>query len=127
MWGSAPGSGVVFEVRLLLLLRDPHGVRETEPGNPPDDAALIDLRQCRRGCNALIALAVEEITRKREKTISGEVTGVTRSEVTVKVKTLNKEDIVTVPANDVAGIAWSGEPPEFLFAISPRAGISSTL
>ena len=63
--GSAPGSGVAFKVRLLLLLHHPHGVRETDPGNSAHDAALIDLCQRRRGCKALIALAVEEIRDRR--------------------------------------------------------------
>jgi tetratricopeptide (TPR) repeat protein len=55
--------------------------------------------------------AAETITRKREKTLSGEVSGMTKTEISVKVKT-PKEDTIKVAGNDITSIAWSGEPPE---------------
>jgi tetratricopeptide (TPR) repeat protein len=54
------------------------------------------------------ARAAETINRKRDKAISGEVTGMTKTEVTVKV-TAPKADTIKVPANEIASIAWSGE------------------
>ena len=52
--------------------------------------------------------AAETITRKRDKPISGEVTAVSKTEVTVKVKT-PKEDTLKVPANEIQSIAWTGD------------------
>src|SRR6516165_1802437 len=63
------------------------------------------------GLTASRAQAAETITRKREKAISGEVTGVTKTEVSVKVKT-PKEDTLKITPNEITNIAWSGEPPE---------------
>lgn len=55
--------------------------------------------------------ATETINRKREKAISGEVTGVSKTEVTIKV-TAPKADTVKVAPNDIVSIIWTGEPPE---------------
>ena len=57
------------------------------------------------------AAAAETITRKRDKQISGEVSGVSKTEVTVKVKT-PKEDTIKVPANEIQSIAWTGDTPD---------------
>ena len=57
------------------------------------------------------ALAIETITRKREKPLSGEVSGVSKTEVTVKVKS-PKEDTLKLPANEILSIAWTGDVPE---------------
>src|SRR4029077_6338131 len=55
--------------------------------------------------------AAETITRKRDKQISGEVSRVSTTEVTVKVKT-PKEDTIKVPANEIQSIAWTGDTPD---------------
>src|SRR5262249_14281604 len=60
---------------------------------------------------AMPASAADTITRKRDKSLSGEVTAVSKTEVTVKV-TSPKSDTIKVPANDIVNIAWSGEAPE---------------
>jgi tetratricopeptide (TPR) repeat protein len=65
--------------------------------------------------------SAETIIRKREKNLSGEVSSVTKTEVQVKVKT-PKEDTIKVPANDIATIEWSGEPPECKVARSDENG-----
>lgn len=57
------------------------------------------------------AFAIETINRKRDKPISGEVSGVSKTEVTVKVKT-PKEDTIKVPANEILSIAWTGDTPD---------------
>ena len=57
------------------------------------------------------ASATETITRKREKPLSGEVSGVSKTEVTVKVKS-PKEDTLKLPANEILSIAWTGDAPE---------------
>jgi tetratricopeptide (TPR) repeat protein len=67
------------------------------------------------------AVAAENITRKRDKPISGDVTDVSKTEVTVKVKT-PKEETIKVPANDVQSISWTGDPPEANVARSDDAG-----
>jgi tetratricopeptide (TPR) repeat protein len=67
------------------------------------------------------AWAAETINRKREKNLSGEVSSVTKTEVQVKAKT-PKEDTIKVPANDIASIEWSGEPPECKVARSDENG-----
>lgn len=67
------------------------------------------------------APAAETVTRKHDKPVLGDVTGVSKTEVTVKVKGA-KEDTVKVPANDVQGISWTGEPPEANLARSDEAG-----
>jgi tetratricopeptide (TPR) repeat protein len=66
------------------------------------------------------AFAAESVTRKHEKPLSGEVTGVSKTEVTVKVKT-PREETLTIPASEVQNIAWSGEPPEANLARSDEA------
>ncbi len=55
--------------------------------------------------------AAETITRKREKPVAGEVSGMTKTDVSIKVKS-PKEDTLKIPSNEIASIAWSGEPPE---------------
>ena len=67
------------------------------------------------------AFAEEKVTRKREKPLSGEVTGVTKTEVTIKIKT-PKEETVKLPANDVISIAWTGESPECNLARADENG-----
>jgi tetratricopeptide (TPR) repeat protein len=67
------------------------------------------------------ARAAESITRKRDKPISGDVTEVSKTEVTVKVKS-PKEETLKIPANEVQSIAWTGEPPEANLARSDDAG-----
>lgn len=67
------------------------------------------------------ALASETIFRKREKNLSGDVTGVSRTEVTIKVKT-PKEETVKVPANDIVNIEWTGQPAETKMAVSDENG-----
>ena len=57
------------------------------------------------------AAAADTINRKREKPVSGEVSGMSKTEVTIKV-TAPKADTIKVTANDIASIAWNGEPPE---------------
>jgi tetratricopeptide (TPR) repeat protein len=57
------------------------------------------------------ASAAETINRKRDKPLSGEVSAVSKTEVTIKVKT-PKEDTVKVPANDILSIAWTGDTAE---------------
>jgi hypothetical protein len=46
--------------------------------------------------------------RSNEKTVGGDITSVTKTEVVVTQKVGNKEE--TVPANDIAYIEWDGEP-----------------
>lgn len=69
----------------------------------------------------ITASAAETILRKREKNVSGDVTAVSATEVTVKVKT-PKEDTIKVPANDIASIVWTGEPPELNVARNDENG-----
>ena len=71
--------------------------------------------------NGAYAWSAETVNRKREKNLSGEVASVTKTEVQVKVKT-PKEETVKVPANDVASIEWTGEPPECKVARSDENG-----
>lgn len=61
------------------------------------------------------AFSVETINRKRDKPLSGDVTSVSKTEVTVKVKT-PKEETIKVPANVVQNIAWTGESKELISA-----------
>lgn len=65
--------------------------------------------------------SAETITRKREKPLSGEVVGVSKTEVQVKVKT-PKEDTIAVSANDIASIAWTGESADCNVARSDENG-----
>ncbi len=57
------------------------------------------------------ARAAEQITRKRDKPLSGEVSGVSKTEVTIKGKP-PKEDTIKVPANEIQSIAWTGDTPD---------------
>lgn len=70
---------------------------------------------------AVPAAAIDNVTRKREKNLTGEVSAVSKTEVSVKVKT-PKEDTIKVAANDVESIAWTGEPPEFNLARGDEKG-----
>lgn len=65
--------------------------------------------------------AAETINRKREKAMSGEITGVSKNEITVKVK-VPKEETKTVPANDVESIAWEKMAPEYNLALGDEKG-----
>ncbi len=58
---------------------------------------------------ASVASAAETINRKRDKPVPGEVTGVSKTEVTVKN---SKGDTIKVPANEIQSIAWTGDTPE---------------
>lgn len=71
--------------------------------------------------HGLAVQAAETVTRKREKPLSGEVTEVNRTEVIVKVKS-PRDETIRVPANDVLGISWTGEPPDANLARSDDAG-----
>src|SRR5690606_15375899 len=54
------------------------------------------------------ALAVDTVTRKSvERRAAGEVTSVSKAEVTVKPKA---GPATTVPANDIQSIDWDGQP-----------------
>src|SRR5580765_8814014 len=55
------------------------------------------------------AMSAETINRKRDKPLSGEVTGVSKTEVTVKN---TKGDTIKVPANEILSIAWTGDTPD---------------
>ncbi len=57
------------------------------------------------------ARATEQINRKREKPVSGEITSVSKTEVAIKV-TAPKADTIKVTPNDIVSIIWTGEPPE---------------
>ncbi len=65
------------------------------------------------------ALASETINLKRGKAIPGDVTGVSKLEVTVKN---TKGDTTKVPANEIASIAWTGDTPETGVARSDENG-----
>ncbi len=58
-----------------------------------------------------LAGAADTINRKRDKPVSGEISGMSKTEVTIKV-TAPKADTIKVAPNDIASIAWNGEPPE---------------
>ncbi|MGQ0637441.1 MAG: hypothetical protein ACT4QC_22780 [Planctomycetaceae bacterium] len=75
---------------------------------------LMAILWCRPG------LAVETVTRKHDKPLSGEVTGVSKTEVTVKVKS-PREETLTIPANEIQHIGWTGESPETNLARSDEA------
>jgi tetratricopeptide (TPR) repeat protein len=59
----------------------------------------------------------ENIVRRNEKPLSGEVTAVTRTAVSVKIKT-PKEETIEVPANEIVNIIWTGEAPDWNVARS---------
>src|SRR5262245_54733112 len=65
--------------------------------------------------------AGETINRKREKALSGEVAGVSKTEVTIKAKT-PKEETIKVPASDISSIEWTGQPAETKMALSDENG-----
>jgi tetratricopeptide (TPR) repeat protein len=54
------------------------------------------------------ARAADQINRRRDKALSGEITGMSKTEVTIKVTT-PKADTIKIPANEIASIAWTGE------------------
>ncbi|MFN0054633.1 MAG: tetratricopeptide repeat protein [Planctomycetales bacterium] len=66
------------------------------------------------------ASGAETITRRGDKPVSGDVTGSSRLEVTIKVKN-PKEETVAIPANQIQNIAWTGESPEANLARSDEA------
>src|SRR5713101_4985588 len=68
------------------------------------------------------ARANETINRKRDKPVSGEVTGVTKTEVTIKV-TSPKADTLKIPANEISSIAWTGEAPDANVARKDEEGL----
>src|SRR5262245_38539407 len=70
---------------------------------------------------ALPAGAADTVTRKRERPVSGEVSDISKTEVSVKV-TAPKADTIKVPANEILGIEWNGEPPECKVARSDENG-----
>jgi len=57
------------------------------------------------------AFGLETVTRRGGKSVSGDVSEISKTEVVVKVKT-PKEETVSIPANEVLNIAWSGEAAE---------------
>ncbi len=59
----------------------------------------------------------EAITRRGSKNVSGDVSEVTKTDITVRVKT-PKEETITIPANEILTIAWTGEAPEAAVARS---------
>lgn len=67
-------------------------------------------------------LAVDAVQRKSVKApVSGEVTDVSKTEVTVKPIGSGKEP-VKIPANDINSITWTGEPPGLNLARSDETG-----
>jgi len=68
-----------------------------------------------------LVFAAETVIRKGSKNVSGDVASVDKTEVTVKVK-VPKEETVTIPANEVVSISWTGEAPEAGVARSDDAG-----
>lgn len=59
----------------------------------------------------LTAHAADTVVRRGSKNVSGDIASVDKSEVTVKVK-VPKEETVTIPANEIVSISWTGEAPE---------------
>lgn len=70
---------------------------------------------------SLSASGVETIARRHDRPISGDVTAVSKTEVTVRVRN-PREETITIPANEVENISWSGEPPETNLARSDETG-----
>src|SRR5580765_5665085 len=70
---------------------------------------------------ALPAGAADTVNRKRERPVSGEVSAISKTEVSVKV-TAPKADTIKVPANEILGIEWNSEPPECKVARSDENG-----
>lgn len=56
-----------------------------------------------------MASASETINRKRDKPLAGDVTAVSKTEVTIKN---SKGDSIKVPANEIQSIAWTGDTPD---------------
>jgi tetratricopeptide (TPR) repeat protein len=77
----------IVAVRLAILL----GVLQLLPGSSSE--------------------AMETIVRRGGKNVSGDVAEISKTEVVVKTKGA-KEETVTIPANEVISIAWTGEAPE---------------
>jgi tetratricopeptide (TPR) repeat protein len=68
------------------------------------------------------ALANETINRKHgEKSLAGEVTGVSKTEVTLKSS--SKGETIKVPANEIVSIDWTGDPPDLKVARSDENGM----
>ncbi|MBS0261438.1 MAG: tetratricopeptide repeat protein [Planctomycetes bacterium] len=66
--------------------------------------------------------ANETINRKRDKPVSGEVTAVSKTEVTVKV-TSPKADTLKIPANEIVSIDWTGDSPDLKVARQDENGL----
>lgn len=65
------------------------------------------------------ATAVDTVYRKSDrKTISGDVEQITPDEITIN----SRSKSVTIPANDVQAVKWSGEPPTLQVARSDERG-----
>jgi tetratricopeptide (TPR) repeat protein len=78
-------------------------------------ALLIGLLQI-----SAIASAADVIVRKSEPgLLSGEITAVSKAEVTLKPQ---KGDSLKIPANDIASINWQGEPAGMNIARSDETG-----
>jgi tetratricopeptide (TPR) repeat protein len=58
-----------------------------------------------------VVLGAETVVRRGGKNVSGDVSEISKTEVVVKTKGA-KEETVTIPANEVVSIAWTGEAPE---------------
>lgn len=71
--------------------------------------------------SAPVARSAETINRKRDKPLTGDVTEVSKTEVTIKVKN-PKEETLRIPAIDIQSISWTGEPPEANVARSDDTG-----
>ena len=65
--------------------------------------------------------AVETVARKGEKAVSGEITDISKTEVTIKAKS-PKDETIKIPANEVQSISWTGEVPEANLARGDEAG-----
>lgn len=65
--------------------------------------------------------AAETVARKHEKALTGEITDISKTEVTIKVKS-PKDETVVVPANEVQSISWTGESPEANLARGDETG-----
>jgi tetratricopeptide (TPR) repeat protein len=90
----------------------------TVSSNPP-----ILWRVAILGCFlALSSVALgDTLTRKHDKPLAGEVTDVSKTEVTIKVKS-PREETIKVPANAVISITWTGEPADLSQARSEENG-----
>jgi tetratricopeptide (TPR) repeat protein len=68
------------------------------------------------------AVANETINRKRgDKAVAGEVTGVSKIEVTIKSST--KGETIKVPANEIVSIDWTGDSPDLKVARQDENGL----